>query len=146
MADIVDRVTRSQMMANIKSMGTNPELMIRSGLRRRRFRFRLHDKSLPGSPDLVFKRWNAVIFVHGCFWHAHECNNFKWPKTRVEWWREKLLGNRIRDERNMVLLSDMGWRYGVIWECASNSSNWDCISQELADWLVSDNESICMEA
>ena len=77
-------------MAGIKGKNTKPELVIRSALHRRGFRFRLHRKDLPGKPDLVFTRRNAVIFVHGCFWHGHDCHLFRWPKNREDFWREKI--------------------------------------------------------
>lgn len=106
------------MMSGIKGVDTKPELIIRSGLHRRGFRFRLHDKTLPGKPDLVLKKYNAVIFVNGCFWHKHDCHLFKWPKTREAFWRKKIEGNAARDEKNVQALLDAGWRVMVVWECA----------------------------
>jgi DNA mismatch endonuclease (patch repair protein) len=106
------------MMRGIKGVDTKPELTIRSGLHKRGYRFRLHDKSLPGKPDLVLKKYNAVIFVNGCFWHKHDCHLFKWPKTRRDFWRKKIEGNAARDEKNIQALLDAGWRVMVIWECA----------------------------
>jgi DNA mismatch endonuclease (patch repair protein) len=82
MADIVDKATRSRMMAGIRGKNTKPELLVRRALHAEGFRFRLHVKDLPGKPDIVLPRYKAVIFVHGCFWHGHECTHFKWPKTR----------------------------------------------------------------
>lgn len=105
-------------MSGIKGADTKPELIIRSGLHRRGFRFRLHDKKLPGKPDLVLPKYNAVIFVNGCFWHKHDCHLFKWPKTRQEFWRKKISGNAERDERNVQALLDDGWRVMTVWECA----------------------------
>jgi DNA mismatch endonuclease, patch repair protein len=89
MTDIVDSATRSRMMSGIRGKHTRPERMIRSALHRRGFRFRLHG-NLPGKPDLVLSRYHAVIFVHGCFWHGHECDLFRWPGTRKKFWREKI--------------------------------------------------------
>lgn len=106
------------MMSGIKGVDTKPELIIRSGLHKRGYRFRLHDKSLPGKPDLVLKKYNAVIFVNGCFWHKHGCHLFKWPKTREAFWRKKIEGNAARDEKNVQALLDAGWRVMVVWECA----------------------------
>lgn len=106
------------MMSGIKGADTKPELVIRSGLHKRSYRFRLHEKSLPGKPDLVLKKYNAVIFVNGCFWHKHDCHLFKWPKTRQAFWRKKIEGNAARDERNVQALLDAGWRVMVVWECA----------------------------
>lgn len=119
MADIVSTDMRSRMMSGIRGAHTKPEIFIRSGLHRRGFRFRLHDRSLPGRPDLVLPRWNAVIFAHGCFWHGHQCVLFRWPSTRTNFWREKIEGNAARDCRTLAKLQDMGWRVGVVWECAT---------------------------
>jgi DNA mismatch endonuclease (patch repair protein) len=106
------------MMSGIRGKNTRPELILRSGLHRRGFRFRLHCAGLPGKPDLVFPKHKAVLFAHGCFWHAHNCHLFKWPKSRTEFWREKISGNAKRDERNVRKLLEAGWRVGVVWECA----------------------------
>lgn len=106
------------MMSGIRGKDTKPELLIRKELFKRGFRYRLHDRRLPGKPDLVFPKFNAVIFVHGCFWHGHRCVLFKWPKTRKEFWREKIEGNMIRDEKNVSALLAQGWRVLQIWECS----------------------------
>jgi len=118
MADIVDRKTRSRMMSGIRGKNTRPELRIRSLLHRHGFRFRIHVDSLPGKPDIVLKRHRAVIFVHGCFWHAHDCHLFKLPSTRMEFWQTKIEGNRERDTENIKALKDSGWRVLTIWECS----------------------------
>lgn len=118
MTDIVDRATRSQMMAGIKSKNTKPEKIIRSALHRRGFRFRLNQASLPGKPDLVFKKHNAVIFIHGCFWHHHDCPLFKWPSSNKDFWRNKIERNRAKDVEVLEALKIAGWRVMVIWECA----------------------------
>ena len=118
MADVVSRDVRSRMMAGIRAKNTKPELLLRRELHARGFRYRLHDKRLAGKPDLVFPRFKAVIFVHGCFWHGHSCPLFKWPKTRQKFWRDKIEGNRARDLANEVVLLDNEWRVGSVWECA----------------------------
>lgn len=118
MSDVVSTEKRSQMMSGIRSKDTKPEIQIRKGLHARGYRYRLHESNLPGKPDLALKKHNAVIFVHGCFWHVHECHLFKWPKTREDWWREKLLGNVKKDKENIERLLDSGWRVLVVWECA----------------------------
>ena len=105
-------------MAAIKGADTRPELIIRKGLFAKGYRYRLHVKNLPGKPDLVFKKYNAVLLINGCFWHGHECDLFRWPKTREEFWREKIGGNVARDTRNRAQLLESGWRVGVVWECA----------------------------
>ena len=104
-------------MAGIRGKNTKPELLIRHGLFRRGLRFRVHVKTLPGCPDLVLAKHNAVIFVHGCFWHGHMCRIFKWPSTRPTFWREKILRNKVVDRRSTTRLRMEGWRVLTIWEC-----------------------------
>jgi DNA mismatch endonuclease (patch repair protein) len=106
------------MMAGIRAANTKPELIIRRGLHAKGFRFRLHNRELPGKPDLVLPRYRAIIFVHGCFWHRHECTIFKWPKTRQDFWRNKIQGNFERDKKVEAALKAMGWRILRIWECS----------------------------
>lgn len=106
------------MMAGIKGKDTKPERLIRSALHCRGFRFRLHRNDLPRKPDLVFPKWEAVIFVHGCFWHGHDCHLFRWPKTRTEFWKDKIGSNIQRDSRQIDQLHECGWRVGIVWECA----------------------------
>ncbi len=105
-------------MSGIKSRDTKPERVIRQLLFARGFRYRLHVKGLPGKPDLVFPKYRAVIFVHGCFWHGHDCHLFSLPKTRQAFWSAKIGGNARRDQRQMQLLRSSGWRTATIWECA----------------------------
>lgn len=105
-------------MSGIRGFNTKPELFLRRGLHAKGLRFRLHDRSLPGRPDLVFKGRSAVLFAHGCFWHGHDCPLFKWPKTRPEWWEAKIQRNRETDARAEARLRDAGWRAGIVWECA----------------------------
>lgn len=105
-------------MAGIRGKSTQPELVLRSGLHRRGLRFRLHDKALPGAPDLVFRKYRAVIFAHGCFWHSHACHLFKWPSTRETFWREKIEANKKRDLATINSLLENGWRVAIVWECA----------------------------
>jgi len=118
MVDVVDQPTRSRMMSGISGKNTKPEIYIRSLLHRQGFRFRIHVNSLPGKPDIVLKRHNAIILVHGCFWHAHQCHLFKWPSTRRDFWKTKIEGNRSRDIESVKQLESMGWRVLTIWECA----------------------------
>lgn len=140
MPDIVDPVTRSRMMAGIRGRNTKPEILIRSLLHRQGFRFRLHVRNLPGKPDMVFPRYRAVVFVHGCFWHGHDCPLFKWPDTRPEFWREKIGRNQSNDNRTRTALITAGWRVGVVWECAIRGAGKDLkgVTRRLADWLHSD--------
>src|ERR1700730_8384266 len=117
MADIVTAEVRSRMMSGIKAKNTKPELALRRLLHAEGFRFRLH-RNLPGRPDLVFRKRKAVIFVRGCFWHRHECKIFKWPATRVEFWRAKIGGDADRDRRDIAKLRANGGRVSIVWECA----------------------------
>lgn len=105
------------MMAGIKATNTKPEMLIRRALHALGYRYRLHVKGLPGKPDIVFPGRRAVIFVHGCFWHGHDCALFRWPATREKFWRSKIAGNITRDQRSTEQLLDHGWRVLDIWEC-----------------------------
>ena len=128
------------MMAGIKGKDTKPELVIRSALHRKGFRFRLHRSDLPGKPDLVFPKHRAVILVHGCFWHGHDCHLFKWPKTREDFWREKIASNMERDRKQLSALSDAGWRVATIWECALKGRSRlpvEKVADSCAVWLES---------
>src|SRR3989338_11116862 len=110
MTDIVSPAVRSRMMAGIRGKNTRPELLIRSLLHKSGLRFRIHKVSLPGKPDLVCRKYNAVIFIHGCFWHKHNCHLFKWPLTRKEFWKIKIRSNKRNDIVNIVRLKKNGWR------------------------------------
>ena len=122
MTDIVDRQRRSEIMARIGPRDTLPELTVRSAAHRMGLRFRLHQRKLPGSPDLVFRRHGVAVFVHGCFWHRHQgCANATRPKTRPEFWQRKFDGNVARDARNCADLRRMGWRVLVVWECQTQN-------------------------
>jgi DNA mismatch endonuclease (patch repair protein) len=118
MPDIVTPEVRSRMMAGIRSRNTKPEMILRHGLHAVGFRYRLHDRALPGRPDMVFSRYRAVLFAHGCFWHGHDCHLFQWPASRHEFWNAKITRNREVDARSELALADAGWRIGVVWECA----------------------------
>jgi DNA mismatch endonuclease, patch repair protein len=118
MADIVPPDVRSRMMAGIRGAHTKPEMLLRRGLFAEGFRYRLHKKGLPGKPDMVFPRYQAVLFAHGCFWHGHDCHLFRIPASRPEFWAAKIARNRVVDARNEANLHETGWRCGVVWECA----------------------------
>lgn len=119
MVDVVDPATRSRMMSGIRGKDTRPERELRTALWRRGLRYRLHVAGLPGRPDLVFPGRNAVVFVHGCFWHAHTgCKYFKVPATRPDFWLAKFEANRMRDQRDLTRLRAQGWRVFRVWECA----------------------------
>lgn len=109
---------RSTLMSRIRSKDTQPELIVRKLLHSRGYRYRLHDKRLPGKPDLVFAGRRKLIFVHGCFWHRHDgCAMARMPKSRIEFWRPKLQANQARDQVTIARLEAMGWRVLVVWEC-----------------------------
>lgn len=147
MIEIIDPA-RSKLMATIKSKNTSLELLVRKGLHRLGFRYRLHNKILSGKPDLVFPKHHAVIFVNGCFWHAHGCHIFKWPSTRVEFWKEKIGTNKIRDERNIQACIATGWKVLVIWECALKGKtrrNLNEVIHTAANWLLYDSQSAELE-
>jgi len=116
--DTISKKQRSRNMSHIRSKNTMPELLVRSILHRMGFRFRLHDRSLPGCPDIVLKRWKTVVFVNGCFWHRHEgCQYAYVPKTRRSFWSKKFAGNVRRDAEHAAALRFLGWRIKVVWEC-----------------------------
>ena len=144
-ADTVTSEVRSRMMAGIRGKNTKPEIAIRSALHRRGFRFCLHRKSLPGKPDLVFPKHRAVILVHGCFWHGHGCHLFKWPKTREGYWMEKISSNIARDRRQLLALTDTGWRVATVWECALKGRTRmpiETIAERCAIWLESNENEL----
>ncbi|MDP3492743.1 MAG: very short patch repair endonuclease [Hyphomonadaceae bacterium] len=125
-------------MSGIRGKDTKPEMIVRRGLHARGYRFRLHDKGLPGRPDLVFPKYRAVIFVHGCFWHGHDCHLFKWPKTREEFWRTKIQGNQVRDRLAVLRLRKLGWRVRTVWECELRklaSSETEEVMTAMARWI-----------
>lgn len=118
MADVLTPEQRRLNMSRIRGRDTKPELLLRRGLHSRGLRFRLHRKDLPGCPDLVFPRFRAVIFVHGCFWHGHKCHLFKLPETRGDFWKKKIFGNADRDRNAVEILRRERWRVLTVWECA----------------------------
>jgi DNA mismatch endonuclease (patch repair protein) len=116
--DVVDKTTRSRMMSKIKGKNTRPEMIVRKFLHANGFRFRLHRKDLPGNPDIVLPKLKTCIFVHGCFWHRHSmCKFATTPKTRTEFWTNKLEKNVDRDSKNKLALEKEGWNVLIIWEC-----------------------------
>tara|TARA_B100000035_G_scaffold181604_1_gene154995 strand:+ start:2680 stop:3126 length:447 start_codon:yes stop_codon:yes gene_type:complete len=117
-ATLTPQQVRSRTMSKIKGKNTKPEIAVRSMLHRAGYRFRLHGRKLPGSPDIVLARHKTVVFVHGCFWHRHEgCKYTTTPKTRVEFWSDKFRKNVERDARQQQQLREMGWTVIVVWEC-----------------------------
>lgn len=115
--DVLTPEQRRYNMSRIRGRDTKPELLLRHGLHAAGFRFRLHAPDLPGRPDLVFPRYHAIILVHGCFWHGHDCSLFKLPRTRADFWLGKITANRERDQRAAAGLAKAGWRILTVWEC-----------------------------
>ena len=118
--DTLTKEQRSRQMGRIKGKNTKPELRVRKLIHRAGHRYRLHRKELPGKPDLVFPSKRKVIFVHGCFWHAHSkptCKKARIPKTNQNFWRDKFAANAARDRRNVEILAEMGWKVLTLWEC-----------------------------
>ncbi len=118
MADIVDSITRKRLMSGIRSKHTCLELLVRRGLYGMGLRYRLHLTKLPGTPDIFISRHNVAVFVNGCFWHGHNCQLFKWPSSRADFWRKKIEANQARDRKNYAALKKAGFRVLTIWECS----------------------------
>ncbi|WP_296022133.1 very short patch repair endonuclease [uncultured Agrobacterium sp.] len=144
MTDIVDPTTRSRMMAGIKGKNTTPELVLRRALHALGLRFRLHNRKIKGIPDLVFPKFKAVVFVHGCFWHRHAgCRYATTPSTRPEFWQTKFAANVARDTAVRTALLESGFRMATVWECALRKP-WqvEATADLVADWLATDSAEI----
>lgn len=135
-------------MAAIRGADTRPEMTVRKALHARGFRYRLHAKELRGKPDLVLPKYGAVVFVHGCFWHGHDCPLFRWPKTREDFWRDKIGLNQARDAGVRCHLGADGWRVATVWECALKGRGrlpLPDVIDSLSAWLSSDAKELCIE-
>jgi DNA mismatch endonuclease, patch repair protein len=118
MTDVHNPETRSYNMSRVRSKNTKPEMMVRKFLHGQGFRYRLHVATLPGKPDMVLPKYKTVIFIHGCFWHGHKgCRYFTLPKTRTEWWLQKIKGNQKNDRLSTIQLQVLGWKVITVWEC-----------------------------
>ncbi len=118
MADVHTKKQRSYNMSRIRSTNTKPELLVRKFLFAQGYRYKLHDKSLPGKPDIVLPKYHTVIFIHGCFWHGHaNCKYYKVPKTRTDWWLNKINRNQTNDAKAVTALKKDGWQVITVWEC-----------------------------
>ena len=125
MADVHDKATRSYNMSMIRSRNTKPEMLVRKFLHAQGFRYKLHDKKLPGKPDIVLPKYKTVIFIHGCFWHGHEgCKRATIPKTRAVWWQNKIARNISSDENAVQQLKKNKWKIIIIWQCQIKN-NWE---------------------
>lgn len=132
MPDVLTPDQRKRNMSRIRGRNTKPEMIIRRGLHAQGLRYRLNTPKLPGRPDIIFSRHRAVIFVHGCFWHGHNCPMFKVPETRRQFWVDKITSNRNRDARVTSSLLQMGWRIATIWECSIRGPHKLCDQDILA--------------
>jgi DNA mismatch endonuclease (patch repair protein) len=143
--DIVDKQTRSRMMAGIRGKNTKPELILRRELHKDGFRYRIHDLELPGKPDLVFPMYKALIFIHGCFWHRHpDCWWNKAPSSNTEFWESKLGQNVERDARNLEELRSRGWRIAIVWECSFRLFEVAYVAAKVQDWLRSEEPTLTL--
>jgi DNA mismatch endonuclease, patch repair protein len=133
------------MMASIRGKNTRPELIVRRAIHAAGFRYRLHVKELPGKPDIVLPKYRTVILVNGCFWHGHDCEKFRLPKTRTNFWKKKINGNKRRDENAAKALNILGWRVAIVWECAvsrSKSSHKLDAAKRLIKWIKGNRRKI----
>lgn len=136
MTDVMDRQTRSKVMARIRGRDTKPELLVRRSLHAMGFRFRLNQRRLPGSPDIVLTKWRTAVFVHGCFWHRHHgCRKATTPSTNEDFWINKFEANLARDQRALDALAALGWRTAVVWECALQRSSAPSTLSSLVDFI-----------
>jgi len=143
LTDIVDRATRSRMMAGIRGRDTKPEIRVRVAMHAASFRFRLHDAKLPGRPDIVFRKFGAVVFVQGCFWHRHQgCAAATIPASNAKFWSRKFEENVARDARNITALRSAGWRIATVWECAVRRMSNQQLSDTLGPWLRGERHSL----
>ena len=123
--DKISKFQRSKNMSSIKSKNTKPEILIRSLLFSKGYRFKIHDKKLPGKPDIVMPKLKTVVNIHGCYWHYHGCSRSNVPKTKTKYWLEKLENNKRRDSQNKRKLTKLGWRVIDVWECTLKRRNID---------------------
>lgn len=142
--DVHTRAVRSKNMRAIKSKNTRPEIFVRRLLHSVGFGFRLHLKELPGTPDIVLRKYKAIIFIHGCFWHGHNCHLFKLPKTRTKFWSDKINGNIKRDQKAYKALTLDGWKVLYIWECALKGTKkleTGILKETIEEWLIAIDQS-----
>jgi DNA mismatch endonuclease, patch repair protein len=146
MTDVHSPDRRSKNMRAIRGGNTGPEIALRKLLFARGFRFRLHANALPGKPDIILPKHRVAIFVHGCFWHGHECYLFKLPQTRRAFWEKKIQQNQIRDRSNTEALCQAGWRVLVVWECALKGRlkwNMERLGDVIDIWILSGSGYAC---
>lgn len=133
MTDSLSKERRSALMAKVRQADTSPELKVRRVLHRLGLRFRVHPSNLPGRPDLVFPKYRAVVFVHGCFWHSHDCRAGRVPTSNTDYWLPKLRANQARDLRKSGELEAAGWRVFTVWECETKAGSFEASLAALAE-------------
>ncbi len=143
--DNISPEKRHQVMSKIPSRNTRPEKQIRSALFKAGFRYRICDKRYPGKPDLIFPHYYAVIFINGCFWHAHEnCSQFRPPKSNQDFWQKKFTRNKERDSENLKYYQDKCWRVCLVWECSIRGKNSkqkiEQVTNQIIEWLEESSE------
>ena len=142
MPDIFAPEKRHEIMQNVKTKNTAPEIKLRSLLHKNGFRFRVNRKDLPGKPDIVLPKYRAVIFVHGCFWHGHDCPRGQRPQTNADFWNQKIDRNVIRDKSDVSLLESLGWRVLIVWECEIKKKNEAVLLSRVKEFLLHSTNTI----
>ena len=142
MPDIFAPEKRHEIMQNVKTKNTAPEIKLRSLLHKNGFRFRVNRKDLPGKPDIVLPKYRAVIFVHGCFWHGHDCPRGQRPQTNADFWNQKIDRNVIRDKSDVSLLESLGWRVLIVWECEIKKKNAAVLLSRVKEFLLHSTNTI----
>jgi DNA mismatch endonuclease (patch repair protein) len=143
MVDVVNKITRSRMMSGIRGKDTQPELLLRRALHAMGLRYRLHVPRLPARPDIVLPKHQAVVLVHGCFWHRHgNCRFATTPASNTKFWTEKFRRTVLRDRENLKALRTAGWRTAVVWECALVREGTERAAREIVAWLSTDKPSL----
>ena len=142
MPDIFAQEKRHEIMQNVKTKNTAPEIKLRGLLHKNGFRFRVNRKDLPGKPDIVLPKYRAVIFVHGCFWHGHDCPRGQRPQTNADFWNQKIDRNVIRDKSDVSLLESLGWRVLIVWECEIKKKNEAVLLSRVKEFLLHSTNTI----
>lgn len=142
MPDIFAPEKRHEIMQNVKTKNTAPEIKLRSLLHKNGFHFRVNRKDLPGKPDIVLPKYRAVIFVHGCFWHGHDCPRGQRPQTNADFWNQKIDRNVIRDKSDVSLLESLGWRVLIVWECEIKKKNEAVLLSRVKEFLLHSTNTI----
>ena len=142
MTDLISKEKRSYIMSMIKGKNTKPEIIVRKYLFHCGFRFRVNVKSLPGTPDIVLRKYKTAIFVNGCFWHKHDCPRFVWPSSNQDYWRPKILRNVERDNQSCKELESLGWKVITVWECELKKKAFEETMRKIIQQIVSEKQPI----